>query len=131
MYSQYSIGRSSDCDILLQDATVSKLHAELVVSKLNRLFISDCNSSGGTYVCNERGKFEKVSQTFIEPNQLLLLGEWQGTATFLLSQIVKQSSEHTGEHSDEQELMPSNDLPSGRVRRDPVTGEIVAIEEGE
>ena len=127
MYSQYSIGRGSRCDIRLDDVTVSKLHAELVVSKLGKLFIADCNSSGGTFKCGVSGQLEQITQSFIEPDQTLLLGQWQGTANLLLSHLeVRHSKEEHAMVNVETEA--EEKLPAGRVRRDPVTGEIVSIE---
>ncbi len=43
------LGREEDCDILLQDDTVSRLHARLTVEQ-GRLYVEDLGSTGGTYI---------------------------------------------------------------------------------
>lgn len=49
------IGRAPDCDIILEDRTVSRVHA-VVVSKPDRIFVEDLNSMNGTYINNEAVK---------------------------------------------------------------------------
>ena len=48
----YSIGRSSENNIILDDITVSRKHALLAVSKKN-IKIIDNNSTNGIYINNE------------------------------------------------------------------------------
>ena len=48
----YSIGRSSENNIILDDITVSRKHALLAVSKEN-IKIKDNNSTNGIYINNE------------------------------------------------------------------------------
>lgn len=48
-----SIGRSLECDLVLEDTSVSRLHARLV-AKRGRFLIIDDNSTYGTYVNGER-----------------------------------------------------------------------------
>ena len=49
---EYNIGRSSENSIILDDITVSRKHALLLVSKEN-IKIVDNNSTNGIYVNNE------------------------------------------------------------------------------
>ncbi len=48
----YNIGRSSSNSIILDDVTVSREHAILIISN-NSPFIKDTNSTNGIYVNNE------------------------------------------------------------------------------
>jgi pSer/pThr/pTyr-binding forkhead associated (FHA) protein len=48
----YKIGRNPDSEIFLNDLTVSRNHAELIVEK-DRTVISDLGSLNGTFVNNE------------------------------------------------------------------------------
>ena len=43
------IGRNSPCDIIYDDPSVSRLHAQIVKTK-NAFYISDLHSSNGTYI---------------------------------------------------------------------------------
>lgn len=49
-----SIGRTAENDIALDDASVSKLHASLVMNKAGELLIADTGSTNGTFVDGER-----------------------------------------------------------------------------
>ncbi len=48
----YSIGRSSDSSIILDDITVSRYHGEIEVSS-SKISIKDKNSTNGIYLNNE------------------------------------------------------------------------------
>ncbi len=48
----YTIGRSSDSSIILDDITVSRYHGEIEVSS-NKIIIKDKNSTNGIYLNNE------------------------------------------------------------------------------
>ena len=52
MTNNYSIGRTSDNNIILDDITVSRNHAFLSVNK-NEVRILDNNSTNGIYVNNQ------------------------------------------------------------------------------
>ena len=49
---EYNIGRSSSCNIILDDITVSRKHALISVSNKN-VMITDNNSTNGMYINNE------------------------------------------------------------------------------
>jgi DNA-binding NtrC family response regulator len=49
----FTIGRSSDCDLVIEDSEVSKRHA-CITRKADTLRIEDLNSTNGTYVNGER-----------------------------------------------------------------------------
>ena len=54
------VGRSPDCDIMLDDGTVSRRHAR-IVTKPGRVVVEDLNSLNGTYINDEaikRGHIE-------------------------------------------------------------------------
>jgi len=55
--SEVLIGRSSECDIILDDVTVSRLHARIFKEGLET-WVFDMNSLNGTYV--NRKRIEKI-----------------------------------------------------------------------
>ncbi len=62
-----TIGRKLDNDLVIQDALVSRHHAE-VIQKDGSYFIRDKNSTGGTYLNNKR-----VKEAQLYSNDLILL----------------------------------------------------------
>ncbi|MBF0193599.1 MAG: adenylate/guanylate cyclase domain-containing protein [Magnetococcales bacterium] len=55
----FTIGRSVESDIVIDNSNISRKHAILQFKK-NSWFIEDCGSSNGTYIKVD-GKFEKIS----------------------------------------------------------------------
>lgn len=52
--SQWSLGRSTDCDMVFQEASVSRQHAELHKHSEESWELKDLGSSNGTWINNER-----------------------------------------------------------------------------
>jgi hypothetical protein len=70
----FKVGRAPDCDIVLADDSVSRHHAELVLTKHGQLFLSDCRSTHGTEVI-ESGVPRRVAQEFVGPNATVKFGD--------------------------------------------------------
>ena len=108
----YVLGRDVDADIQLTHETVSRLHAELVIGSDGSLFLADRSSSGGTYLRTDGG-WESVSSVSLREGDKLRFGQFEVNVRELLR------------YTDEPEPSDAHELPSGRVRRDPSSGEIV------
>ncbi|BBB33018.1 hypothetical protein TTHT_1514 [Thermotomaculum hydrothermale] len=99
-----SIGRSKDNDIVIDDLSVSRRHAILERDETGKFFLTDLNSSNGTFVNNVR-----ISEkTPITTNDHILLGkttlvievpeDFQGTVRVDASQLqekLKQEEQGT------------------------------------
>lgn len=46
---RFSIGRTPNCDIFINDSSVSKMHAEIIVNN-NQITVRDLGSTNGTYI---------------------------------------------------------------------------------
>ncbi len=68
-----TIGRSTECDLVLADMSVSRLHAELELFEKSRLLLTGCHSSQGTFVIRG-GHEEKVKQQTVSKHDLLKFG---------------------------------------------------------
>ena len=69
------IGRSPDCDVFLDDVTVSRKHAELVQDG-DRFTIKDLGSLNGTFVNRKR---IEADETQIEDDDELQIGKYRLT----------------------------------------------------
>jgi len=72
----YSIGRSPDSDIPIQDVSVSREHAQLAFTDDGRCHLRDCDSTYGTFVFRD-GRWDQIEQTVVELEDLLRFGSWQ------------------------------------------------------
>ena len=132
----YRIGRDKNCEVVLNDRSVSRRHAELVVSKSSKYYFTDCNSNNGTFV-GRGGKWVPIVQDFVGPDEVLLIGRHQTTAAELMASAVspmqggasRSRDAGRGRGSGPGGGSAGKDLPSGPVKRDPGTGDIVSAGE--
>ena len=122
-FSVYRIGRSPGVDIQINDDSVSRLHAELVATPSGSYYLTDCASSGGSYVARN-GEWRHIRQEFVSPTDALLLGNYQTTAPALIALAAQR--EH---YSEGGKPMRQDSLPVGPVRRNADTGEIMGEED--
>lgn len=134
-YSIYQIGRGADADIRIDDTSVSRLHAELVVTSGGACHLTDCASSGGSYLARN-GEWTPIKQEFIGLTDPLLLGRYRTTAKQLLALTGQGNGgkDNAGAESrrspqTEQGVPPIDDRPEGPVRRDAETGDIISAED--
>lgn len=73
---KFIIGRGSECDISLEDDSVSRRHAELIILKSGDLFLIDCASMNGTAVL-VKGRFEPIRQHFVTHADTVLFGSYE------------------------------------------------------
>ncbi len=67
----YRVGRSSDCDFVLKDKSVSRYHAEVTVNE-DRIFVKDLGSRNGTFVEDCR-----IEEAEVLPTQSVRFGNAQ------------------------------------------------------
>jgi adenylate cyclase len=125
----FSIGRKPDNDIVLNHESISRLHAELVLTDDGRAYLTDCGSSCGTGVMRQ-GKWENIQQAFIDTSELLRFGKYEIAAGSLLAQIprreISSPPPSASDVSSQSDVTQSDMSPLGvPVRRDPETGEII------
>lgn len=107
-HSIHIIGRDASADVTIADNTVSRFHAELIVSSDGMLFYSDRSSSGGSSTFTD-GDWRQIRAYEVLPSDRIRLGQYETTVADLMAQLnLKQPS-------------PGD----GKVRRDPVSGEVV------
>lgn len=94
--SPFTIGRSQDCDAVIPDFRVSRVHARLV-SENGEHFIEDAGSRHGTFVNGERCERSKLKHkdeiTLGVPGLKLLFleGETVSNATRIFNRLVSES----------------------------------------
>ena len=122
------VGRGREADIRLNHRTVSRLHLELVLGAGGEIHVADRSSRNGTRVRTD-GKWQTLGATSVSLSDRLQLGDLEITVEELLRQ-TPSNRDNTGRGVDpgaggragaDRDL----DLPSGKVRRNPETGEVV------
>lgn len=59
--SRFSVGRTKENDIAIDDASVSKMHASLVLNGTGDLILADTGSTNGTFINGERIAYGKAN----------------------------------------------------------------------
>jgi pSer/pThr/pTyr-binding forkhead associated (FHA) protein len=114
--TSYTLGRHKDCDIHFNSSTVSRVHAEIIFCEDGRFYLTDCMSTGGSFVQRD-GAWQPVRQEFVAPNERLKFGDYEIQASELksLAPAANRSSSPSSESSTSDQ----------GLRRDPNTGEII------
>jgi predicted component of type VI protein secretion system len=71
---RFTIGRGSNCDIVLADSTISRLHATLTLLENGKLLLTDCQSANGTRVYIKK-KPTNVSHELVSPHDTVQFGD--------------------------------------------------------
>lgn len=71
---RFTVGRASDCDVVLADHTVSRRHAELTFLSGGRLLVVDCRSTHGTSLLVGE-KHRPITQEWVSPEDTLEFGD--------------------------------------------------------
>ena len=126
----FTVGRDSSAAIVLQHETVSRKHAEMIPVTNGQLYVTDCASTGGTFIDNG-GRWQKITQSFADAGGRLRFGEMEVGVERLLADISRLSA---GSREDSSTAggasTPEKNKPldaSQGVMRDPETGEPVAL----
>ena len=80
----YRVGRSSENDIVLNNITVSRRHAEVRCRADGLYDVIDLDSTVGSYVMMD-GEWVQFAQVTVEPDEPIRLGEHKATIARLLT----------------------------------------------
>ncbi|MEZ5351871.1 MAG: FHA domain-containing protein [Bryobacteraceae bacterium] len=105
MSKTFTIGRDPSADIPIADASVSRIHAEAVLDDGGQVFLTDCNSSNGTFILRD-GKEQRVSQERLLATDQIKFGGVSLPVTALIAAIRRKDPRP------EPAPMPSADSPA-------------------
>lgn len=116
-----TIGRSAAADIQVRHETVSRLHAELTVTRAGRCYLTDCGSLRGTSVYR-RGVWAPHRQGYVDLNERVRFGTFETQLDGLLrgsSGGAASNREREGADSSR----PKRDIETGRAHSRRVNAE--------
>ena len=87
IFRTVTIGRGSYADIRLDDTSISRLHAELTLTRSGRYYLTDRNSLYGTHVLRN-GNWVAHRQGYVGFGTRLMFGNCE----VVLSEILKKRS---------------------------------------
>lgn len=119
------IGRSQHADIVIADAGVAALHAELVVTSDGRIFVTDRGGEEGTYLrASADGEWAPLRQGFVDDDEELRFGAFAIPVAALRRRAAEAMDDGPVGQGGGYGGRPVQQI-RGAVERDPATGEIV------
>ena len=92
----YIIGRSKkECDIALDEKSLSRKHAELIYHNKNEILIKDLESRNGTYI--NRNRIEPFKETIFSIKDVLSFGNFENQIVF-----YDYTNNNNGEETDKE-----------------------------
>jgi hypothetical protein len=88
----YRIGRGHGNDIVVEDSSVSRQHAELRISDEGEFVLVDLDSTNGTCV-RDGSKWVEIEKATIENAERILLGEVVTTVDSLMARLRREAGE--------------------------------------
>ncbi|MEJ2120071.1 MAG: FHA domain-containing protein [Alphaproteobacteria bacterium] len=129
--ARLSIGRGSGNDIVVDHASVSRKHAEMLRNEDGSFDIFDHASSVGTFALHE-GRWVQFEHATVGPDETIRLGEFETTANMLMS-AYRDPYDRTTQRGDkpkptrrEAERRLSGDAPAGPPNPQPPPGALQA-----
>ena len=83
-------GRGSECDIVVDDPSVSRVHVRIEVTEEGYLAVHDSNSANGTFL-SRNGNWVRVKTVILGTEDRLKLGEIEVSLDSILAAFGKQS----------------------------------------
>ena len=129
----YVVGRERTCDVRLDDASVSRRHAEVVRVSGGRLFVTDCATTNGTLVLDDRS-WRPIRQAIVTPADSLRFGDVEMSVDRLDALCPRDdapvAARADGEAAAAGSAPREEDTldPSHGLARDPETGELIEKE---
>ena len=120
----FTVGRGRECDVRMEDDSVSRVHAEVERLSGGRLHVTDRRSTNGTFVL-AGGGWRRIRQRTIAPGDRVRFGAYALTGDELDARCAAAAARRPGGGSpaparEEQAVDRGQD-----VVRDPETGEVV------
>ena len=94
---RFTVGRDNSCDVPIADDSVSRLHAQVVFTDGDQIFLADCHSSNGTYVVRG-GQPRRIQQEFVSPADTVQFGEAVVRVADLLAAIRSKHQKVRTDH---------------------------------
>jgi len=85
MKTEFTLGRSPDNDIVIENSVVGRKHLLVSYKSENELVIEDLETNNGTFV-NQI----KIKRKIVTPEDMVILGSYVLNVTFLFSEIIKK-----------------------------------------
>ena len=129
-----TVGRSATTAITIPHETVSRLHAEVIPLPDGRVYITDCASRNGTFICDSGadGQWREINQDFADAGARVRFGEVEMTVPHLLTEIARIQGAGPGPAkgppAEQAAARQAEKLDASHgVVRNPETGEPIAL----
>lgn len=82
--SSITIGRKEDCEIVIEDPTASRVHAQIIIRD-KKLYLRDKGSKNGTFFERDNLRKEVTEELEVKPNDQIFFGD---AGPFLMEELL-------------------------------------------
>jgi len=116
-FNTFSIGRSKSCTIILDNARVSRVHAEITVAGSERLYLVDRASLGGTRVWRD-DEWGDIRQGYVLKGEMLAFAEFKISVLELINQITPSKINLVESIEEPLSIKPRRKVDTGEIKLD-------------
>jgi len=120
----FLVGRGSECDVQIDDESVSRRHAEIERLSGGRLHVTDRRSTNGTFILAD-GEWREIRQQMVTPADRVRFGTLVLTGDELDARCARVRERQVPGSSPLPPPVDNRPGPRPRAVRDPNTGELV------
>lgn len=114
-----TVGRSKDNDLFLEDGSVSKMHASLVMNSEGKLRVADVGSTNGTYLDKDRISYGKAYE--IKPEKTVGFGEVKCRFEWNFAPVTKENIQIETRETDFRASVEDSGEPETILSKEPET----------
>ncbi len=96
MKTEFTLGRSPDNDIVIEDPVVGRKHLNIQFISKNEMIIEDMDTNNDTFVNKIR-----IKKKLITPADKVILGSYELNSNLLFSEVIKKVNETRTDFSEE------------------------------
>jgi pSer/pThr/pTyr-binding forkhead associated (FHA) protein len=111
-----TIGRSAQCDIVLENESVSRFHARIEQTADDQPMVVDDNSHNGTWLYRDGG-WIRIHTAWLDKQDRIRFGEVELDRNMILGKLRKASPRQDKKHQTDEPVIV-------RPKRNPSTGDI-------
>ena len=113
-FKTFTVGRSEVSNIVVDDETVSRNHAEISFVNNSRYYVIDCDSTWGTFVLREN-EWQQFTQSYVELEDYIAFGKYRALMKDLVSGLTSPVQHKNNYEAEPLSVKPKRNISTGEV----------------
>ncbi|MCK4865192.1 MAG: FHA domain-containing protein [Gammaproteobacteria bacterium] len=113
-FKTFTIGRSEVSNIVVDDETVSRNHAEISFVNNSRYYVIDCDSTWGTFVLRNN-EWQQFTHSYVELGDYIAFGKYRVLMKDLVSGLSAPVKQKNNYEAEPLSVKPKRNVLTGEV----------------